>query len=179
MLKNSTSSLESKQLFSLTSIGLKRVYQTLYAQNSTEITKDNLQNTDDISTSDLSFVHLINQNFKKIDTDESGAISSDELKKFAANIQTKGLTQNQLYALYTQSGVGVSKTLLETVLSNFTEIDKNKDGKVSEAEINAYQENQAIAEKKQDIELIKASDLTIFYDSDSSDESSNETSILG
>lgn len=169
--------LSSKEMFNNTNLGLQRVYQLLYAQNGTGITKEDLLNTDQLTMSDMSFVQLLNQDFAKIDKDKDGTISASELDKLTQDIKNKGISQDQLYSLYTQTGafsIGMDKSLLETVLMNFTHVDKNNDGKISEAEISLYQIEKSIAKQEQDFGF-KSSDISIYYADDTTSSDSDES----
>ena len=72
---------------------------------------------------------------------------------------------------------GLSTDALNQVISHFAEIDTNGDGKVTTAEINAY--NLTSAKEKKDAEFRNkaASDMSVYYGNDE-DSSAGESSSL-
>ena len=64
-------------------------------------------------------------------------------------------------------------SLLDTVLSNFNEIDLNHDGRVTQAEINAYRINQDIKKVKDKYPKIDPTRMSVFYESSSTQKTSS------
>jgi len=157
-------------------LSLQRVFEVLNQANASGISLDDFANENKLATSDVSFAELLRTNFSKLDTDKDSVLSSTELSELISQIDSKGLSYEQLRALATSdSTVSESyKTLISTVLENFNKVDTNHDGKVSEDEINAYQFNKEYDDKKTEMYEFKASNITNLYD-DSLSTSTEET----
>ena len=64
---------------------------------------------------------------------------------------------------------GMSTSLQETVLSHFNEIDTNKDGKVTNQEINSYGVTSAIEKQKIEDTNRIVNNMSLYYGDDSSE----------
>ena len=170
----------SNQLFLNAKFGLQRVYESLAKNNINGLSLEDFKNENDISINDVSFAELLKTNFNNADTDKNQVISSQEINTLLSSIDKKGLTYDQLKALTGQAGIstGDSKSLLVTVLENFNKIDKNKDGRVSEAEINSYQFNKEIEDKKKEFYEIKTSNISVFYADDTTTVDSTDVASI-
>ena len=80
------------------------------------------------------------------------------------NIATQGLTREQITTLGASSGLSTS--LQETVLAHFDDIDANHDGKVTNAEINAYGVNSDIQKQKTADTNRLVNNMSMFYGDD-------------
>jgi Ca2+-binding EF-hand superfamily protein len=121
------------------------------------------------------FASYMQSNFSSLDTDKNGIINSSEMNALSNQISTMGLTASQLMQLGTASGI--SGETLSKVLENFSKIDVNGDGKVTTAEISAYNITSAAEEKKEEYSTRAATtDMSIFYGSE--DTSSIDSSSL-
>ena len=81
------------------------------------------------------------------------------------------MTYNELTQLCSNGGSTMS-SLLDTVLSNFNEIDENHDGRVTQSEINAYRVNQDIKDMKKEYPRINPNNMSMFYDPPQTNETS-------
>ena len=112
-------------------------------------------------------------NFNNIDLDGDGKISTDDLSNYATKLKTQGMTYNELSQLCA-NGTGSMSSLLDTVLSNFNEIDTNHDGRITQGEINAYRINEEIQDVKDKYPKIDPTQMSMFYES----KAANETESL-
>ena len=67
-------------------------------------------------------------------------------------------------------------SLLDTVLSNFNEIDTNHDGRVTQGEINAFRINKEIKQVKEEYPRIDPTKMSIFYETDAAQKTSSSDS---
>jgi len=168
----------SSQLFLNSKLSLQRVYTALNNTDLNGISLEDFANQNQLALSDLPFSNLLQANFKNLDTDKNEVLSSEEITTMLNSIDKQGLTYEQLQALIGQTGTSASgsKKLLDEVVENFNKVDTNHDGRVSEAEINAYKFNKEVTDKKDELYAFKASDISVFYEADSSiDENSTDT----
>lgn len=174
----------SNQLFSNFKFGIQRVYSELSQNNIAGLSLNDFNNNGNkISINEISFANLLKTDFNNTDTDKNQTVSIQEINTLLNSVDNKGLTYAQLQALSEQEGTssGNSKSLLTTVIKNFNKIDTNKDGRVSQAEINAYKFNKEVEDKKKELCDFKASDISIFYDdagSDTGTDAIDETSSV-
>ena len=147
--------LDGSSLFSGINAGLANSFALLSSQYSDGLTLENLNkaltNTNVTNTAyGSTFASYLTTNFNSVDKNADGTISADEIQQLMNNMATQGLTREQIMSL--GASYGMSTSLQETVLSHFDDIDTNKDGKVTNQEINAYGVNSEI--EKQKIEII-------------------------
>ena len=109
------------------------------------------------------FATYLQNNFKTLDKDGDGKIGADEMSKFSNTLTTSGVSKNA--------------STIAKILDNFDEIDKNHDGRVTNAEISAYTCDCSKQEKMDEYNYKKASDMSVFYGSESNEDVS-EYSIL-
>ena len=159
----------SSQLFLNTKFGMQRVYDALNKTDLNGVSLEDFINQNQIAISDLPFSDLLKLNFSNVDADKNQVISKEEITTLLNSIDKQGLTYNQLQALSGQAGLSIndSKKLLDEVVQNFNKIDANHDGRVSEAEINAYKFNKEVDDKKKELCDFKASDISVFYEESS------------
>jgi len=146
--------------------GLTSNYAQLMVGNSEKgLTLDSITNPgDDVNKNLLnsSFTSYLTTNFSSIDKDNDGIITSDELQNYTNSMANGGMTLEQLYQLCSQYGYANSQ--LEEVIANFNKIDKNHDGKVTNAEISAFGIDQEYDEIKDKYKRVsEASTASIFY----------------
>ena len=161
--------LDGSSLFSGINAGLTNSFSLLSNQYADGLTVENLNNalanTNVTNTSyGATFASYMGTNFNSIDSNADGKISADEIQNLMNNIATHGLTREQIMALGASSGLGTS--LQETVLAHFDDIDTNKDGKVTNQEINAYGvtsdiEKQKIADRNRIV-----NNMSLYYGDD-------------
>ena len=96
-----------------------------------------------------------------------------------SNASNLMLTSRMTQAQLTQLGLasGLSGDALQQVLAHFSDIDANGDGKVTTAEINAY--NLTSAKEKKDAEFRNraASDMSIYYGGETSSKADSSSML--
>lgn len=107
------------------------------------------------------FASYLSQNFGTLDKNADGTLSSDEVQKMMTQIANQGLTRQQITQLGSMSGI--SADMQGTILDHFTEIDTNKDGKVTAGEIQAYNLTSKMEQKKVEDENKMIKNTSIFY----------------
>jgi len=168
--------LNGTSMFTGINAGLTNAFSQLSNQYSEGVTLENLNkaltNSNTLTNSNINatFASYMTNNFNSIDSDTDGKISSAEIQQLMSQMATQGLTREQIVALAGSSGISTS--LQETVLTHFDEIDKNKDGKVSNQEIQLYGvESDIYKQKTADMNRI-ISKMSLFHEtSDVSDSS--------
>jgi len=124
----------------------------------------------DLSSSlNQSFANYLQTNFGSMDKNGDGKITPDEMTTTSSMLNTTGLTSAQLTQLGTASGL--SQEALSQVLAHFSDIDTNHDGKVTIAEINAYNTMSDKMKIQDEYRLKAASDMSMFYGSETSSDS--------
>ena len=156
-------------LFSGINAGLTNSFSLLSSQYSDGLTLENLNaaltNTNVTNTSyGSTFASYLTTNFNSVDKNGDGTISADEIQTLMNNMATQGLTREQIMSLGASSGM--SSSLQETVLSHFDDIDANHDGKVTNAEINAYGVNSDIEKQKIEDRNRIVNNMSMFYGDD-------------
>ncbi len=170
--------LDGSSLFTAMNSGLTNTYSILSSQFSDGLTLTNLGNKDATTalTSNglnTNFKSYLQSNFNSIDKNHDGKISSDELQDLTTSLSKNGMTIEQLYQLGTSTGM--SSSLLDTVVSHFKEIDKNKDGKVTNEEIKAYSVDSSVAELRKNDRTSMLKSMSTYYETSSS---SSDSSLL-
>ena len=168
--------IDGTSLFSAVNSGLTNTYSVLSNQFSDGVSLANLaknEATSALSSNGLNqnFKSYMQNNFNTIDKNNDGIISADELNAYSSKLSAQGLTMEQLTQLGTNSGI--SSSLLDTVMSHFNEIDKNKDGKVTNAEIQAYGVDASVDKQRKYDQTQMLKQMSTFYgDSEVADSSS-------
>lgn len=167
--------LDGTSLFTGINSGLTNTFAQLTSQYSDGLTLENLQtsltNSNLINTSyGATFASYMTNNFSSLDRDGDGKISADEIQNIMTNMAHQGLTREQIISLGGASGLSTS--LQETVLNHFDQIDKNKDGKVTNQEIQAYGVESDLEKQKTADRNRLVNNLSMFYDSDTDYEGS-------
>ena len=171
-----TKKLDGTSMFTGINAGLTNAFSQLNSQYSEGVTVDNLNkalsNTNFINNSGMNatFASYMTNNFNAIDSNTDGKISADEIQKLMSNMATQGLTREQIVALAGSSGISTS--LQETVLNHFDQIDKNKDGKVTNQEIQVYGVESDLEKQKASDRNRLVSNMSMFYDVGTVDDSS-------
>lgn len=168
--------LNGSGLFAQAVSGLTNTYSILSAKSSGGISLSDITNpSSDINTSNLnaSFQQYLINNFSTLDKDGDGKITSTDISNATQKMQSEGLTYAQLQQLCATNG---DSTLLSTVLNHFSQIDKNGDGKVTEAEIKAFGYESDREEAWNKHMSFKGSKFSVFYGDDSAED--DTSSIL-
>lgn len=167
--------LDGTSLFTGLNSGLTNTFSLLTGQYG-DLTLENLNNS--LTNNNVlannpagnTFAAYMTNNFNSIDADADGKISASEIQDLMSQMATQGLTREQIAALGSSSGMSTS--LQETVLNHFNEIDANKDGKVTNQEIQAYGVNSDLERQKIEDRNRMVNNMSMFYDVDSKYEGS-------
>lgn len=168
--------LDGTSLFTGINSGLTNAFAQLTGQYSDGVTVENLNkaltNSNYLNNSGLNatFASYMTNNFSAIDSDSDGKISANEIQTLMSQMATQGLTREQIIALAGSSGMSTS--LQETVLNHFDQIDKNKDGKVTNQEIQVYGVESDLEKQKTADRNRIVSNMSMFYDVDNVSDSS-------
>ncbi len=141
-----------------------------YLGEGESLTLDKLKDTSNNENKNLinsQFRAYLTTNFGKFDKDGDGKITADELQNYTNTMSNQGMTLEEITQLCAQSNG--SNTLLDTVMSNFNEIDKNHDGRVTTEEIRAFGIQGEIDEMKDKFPRFNANAMSIFYSTSGSE----------
>ena len=168
--------LDGTSMFTGITSGLTNAFTQLSNQYEDGVTLENLNkaltNSNFINNgvANGTFASYLTSNFNAVDSDADGKISANEIQSLMNQMSTQGLTREQIIALGASSGIGSS--LQETVLSHFDQIDKNKDGKVTNQEIQAYGIESDLEKQKLSDRNRIVSNMSMFYETGNVDNSS-------
>ncbi len=117
-------------------------------------------------TLNQSFASYLQNNFAMLDKDGDGKISATEMDKYSQTLTSAGVSKTELSQLAASGAYSAST--VSKILENFDEIDTNHDGRVTAAEIAAYQYDCNKQEKMDEANYRKATtDMSVFYGSES------------
>lgn len=149
------------------SAGLTNTYAYLASQYPNGLTLENLTEargkTSNLNVLNQSFASYLQNNFTNIDKDGDGIITSQEMDNLSNLISTQGLTKAELTQLYASGGSGLSESTITKILEHFDEMDTNHDGRITSAEISAYDVNCARMEVEDEFNNRRATDMSVFY----------------
>lgn len=151
--------------------GLTNTYSYLASQYPNGLTLENINearaDNDKNKYINPTFASYLQTNFAKID-DGDGIITSEEMQKFTSQMSTQGLTKEELTQMYASGASGLSTDTINNILEHFDEMDTNHDGRITSAEISAFGVNSARMEKEDEYNHRFATDMSVFYGSESS-----------
>lgn|SRR5574344_1259976 len=160
--------------------GIENTYSYLASQYSDGVTLKNItsakSNTKISQNLNSSFASYLQTNFKSIDANNDGVITSDEMTNLTNKLATTGMTKTELQQFFASGSSGISESKMTEILEHFEDMDTNHDGKLTDAEISAYTVNSAKQERQDEMRLKAAGDMSVFYGGDSA--SDNTYSIL-
>ena len=165
--------MNGQALFANALNGLSTTYSILAqnSQNKGGLTIEDLTNPSTTVIQQLggnmSFAQFLSSNFAAIDKDGDGKISSEDMSNLTTKLSQNGLTYQELCQLCS-SGMG-SSDMLNNVLTYFNQIDTNKDGRVTNAEIQAFSLKADEEKLKTEYKSFKPSSMSVFYGSEDSD----------
>lgn len=162
--------LDGTSLFTGINSGLTNAFAQLTGQYEDGVTLENLSKALTNYGTNATFASYLTNNFSSIDSDGDGTISASEIQNLMTQMSTQGLTREQIMSL--GSSYGMSTSLQETVLSHFDQIDKNKDGKVTNQEIQAYGVESDVEKQKTADRNRLISNMSMYYDIDDVDDTS-------
>lgn len=170
--------MNGQALFANALSGLSNTYAILAKNSSNKggLTIDDINNPSNTVLQQLgyntTFAQFLSSNFAAIDKDGDGKISSDDMSNLTNKLSQHGLSYQELCQLCS-SGMGNSD-MLSNVLTYFNQIDTNKDGRVTNAEIQAFSLKADEEKLKTEYKSFKSSSMSVFYsDSDSDSEPSS------
>ncbi len=175
--------LIGSSLFTSAISGLNSNY-LLLLNGAQGLTLDNILNPESDAvkyTVNQTFRSYMMTNFNQIDMDGDGKITNADVNSYVTKLKTQGMTYQELSQLCSTNASSMS-SLLDTVLSNFTAIDTNHDGRITQSEINAYRINEEIKDVKDKYPKIDPSRMSVFYESDVSnaqESSSKNDKVFG
>jgi len=160
------SSYASQGLFVSAMSGLSSTYAALAKGKSEGLTLEDLTTNLDSSTlsgSSYSFISYLSSNFGTLDKDGDGKITATDITDLTQKISSQGMTYEEIVQLCNS---GCSSSLMNTVLTYFDEIDKNNDGRVTDAEIKAYNVEADKAKMELEYGSYNPNDASLFYSED-------------
>lgn len=160
----------NSSIFASAMAGLNNTFAQLAKGSTTGgLTLEQITNPDTEKVNTLSlnsgFVQYLTSNFSSIDKDGDGEITSSDLTKLMQNISKSGLSYDEICQLGASGAI--PSDMLNTVLTYFSEIDKDHDGKITSAEIAAYQMDADRHEMENKYKSFQASSISTFYSDDS------------
>ena len=168
--------LDGTSMFTGINAGLTNAFTQLSGQYSDGVTLENLNkaltNSNGLANNAINgtFASYMTSNFNTIDGNADGKISANEIQDLMSQMATQGLTREQIIALAGSSGLNTS--LQETVLNHFDQIDKNKDGKVTNQEIQAYGVESDLEKQKLADRNRLVTNMSMYYDVENVSDSS-------
>ncbi len=162
--------IDGTALFTTMNSGLNNTFSVLSKTFNDGVTLQNLAKNDAnnaLSSNGLNqnFKAYLQTNFNSVDKNHDGKITADEINAYTTNLTRQGMTMEQLVQLGTSTGM--SSSLLDTVMSHFNEIDANKDGKVTNAEIQAYGVNSSVEKQRKADRSQMLKQMSTFYETSS------------
>lgn len=152
--------------------GLTNTYSYLASQYPTGLTLENINEARTKNTNlgvlNQTFASYLQNNFATIDKDGDGKITSNEMQNMSNMISARGLTKDELTQLYASGSSGLSDSLMTKILENFDEMDTNHDGRITSAEISAFDVNSSRMEVEDEFNNRRAADMSVFYGDSSS-----------
>lgn len=147
--------------------GLSSTYSLLASQYPNGLTLENISEartkTSNTNVLNQSFASYLQTNFSSIDKNGDGIITSEEMNNLSNTLSTQGLTKEELTQLYASGSSGLSDSTMTKILEHFDEMDTNHDGRITSAEISAYDVNCPRMEVEDDFNNRKATDMSVFY----------------
>lgn len=162
-----TTNNNNKGILSGITSGLQSTYSYLASQYPKGLTLKNINeartNTKTSSALNQTFASYLENNFKTIDKNGDGIITEDEMNTLSNNISRQGLTREELTQLYASGASGLSEATITKILEHFDDIDTNGDGKITSAEIAAYDVTCARQKVEDEFNNRRATDMSVFY----------------
>ena len=123
----------------------------------------NLDSSSSLNNANYSFISYLTNNFGNLDKDGDGKITAQDINNLTQKISTQGMTYEEIVQL---CGSGYGTSLMNTVLTYFDEIDKNKDGRITDAEIKAYNIEADRMKMELEYNSYNPNDASLFYSDD-------------
>ena len=163
-------SYTGKGLFTQATAAISNTFSALAEAGSNGVTMEQLKkatSTGKVNDTALNstFLSYISTNFATIDKNGDGTIDESDMNTYLDNMSRKGMTYEEIATLCGSNG---SNSLVNTVLTYFDEIDKNGDGRVTNAEIAAFSMDAERDKLEDEFGKFKPSGMSVFYEADSS-----------
>ena len=160
-------------IFTAAQSGMQSALQYLYQNDATSIDRKTLNNAMYNNTSGVNstFFQMISSQFATLDKNNDGKLDATEANTMLTDLSS-GITRDQVAQLRAQGSI--DSELANKIISNFSKIDTNGDGKVSEAEINAFCINEDIQTKHDEQKDLMIKSMSLYYDVDVESTSDNE-----
>ena len=159
-------------IFTAAQTGIQSALNYLYLNNKEGVDRKTLNNAMySTAGSNSPFFQMISGQFSSLDKNNDGTLTADEANNMITDLSS-GLTRDQIMQLRAQGTI--DDELASKIISNFSKMDVNGDGKVSEAEINAFCVDEDIQAKRDEQKELMIKNMSLYYDTDSSDDSSAE-----
>lgn len=162
--------------------GITNTYSVLAQQYKDGVSLENIVEaqgkTSNANVLNNSFASYLQNNFAKIDTNNDGILTSDEISKLTNNMSTQGLTKEEFTQLALSGTSGLSTATINNILEHFEDMDTNGDGKITSAEIAAFDVNSSKQEKLDEFAHKAATNMSTFYSDGSSSDTSGSYSML-
>lgn len=166
------SNLSGTSLISGIYSGLTSTYSYLSSLNPDGVTleKINEARSDSTTAANLNhtFASYLQSNFTNIDKDNDGIISTEEMTNLTNQMSSQGLSRTDLTQLLASGASGLSSETVNMILENFDAMDTNHDGRITNAEISAFQVDASKQEKVDEYSHKMATSMSTFYGDDSS-----------
>jgi len=159
---------QTSGIFTAAQSGIQSSLQYLLQNNTSGITKTSLNSILSNNTTGVnsSFYQMISSQFSTLDKDNDGTLTSDEANTMLSNLSS-GVSKQEISQLVAAGSI--DEELASKIIANFSKIDTNGDGRVSEAEINSYFMNEDIQSKKDDQMKLLIKNMSCYYDVDTDD----------
>ncbi len=162
--------------------GLSNTYSVLANQYEDGVTLENILDAQGKSSNanivNSSFASYLQNNFGSIDKNGDGKISADEMSTLTNTMSAQGLTKQEFTQLALSGNSGLSTATINNILEHFEDMDTNGDGRITSAEIAAFDIDSSRQEKMDEFAHKFATNMSTFYGDDSSSDVSGSYSML-
>ncbi|MCQ2958114.1 MAG: EF-hand domain-containing protein [Candidatus Gastranaerophilales bacterium] len=156
-------------IFTAAQSGLQSSLQYLFTTNKDGVDRTTLNNAiyNNTTGTNTSFFQMINNQFATLDKNNDGVLSADEANQMVTDVSS-GLTRDQV--LQMRASGAIDEELANKIVANFSKMDTNGDGRVSEAEINAYCLDEDVKGKQDEQTKLTIKNMSLYYDVDTDDD---------
>jgi len=160
-------------IFTAAQSGLQSTLHYLFLNNKEGVNRTTLNNTmyNNMLGTNSGFFQMISGQFATLDKNNDGVLTADEANNMITDLSS-GLTRDQVMQLRSQGSI--DDELASKIISNFSKMDKNGDGKVSEAEINAFCIDEDVQAKRDEQKDLMIKNMSLYYETDSDEDSTEE-----
>jgi Ca2+-binding EF-hand superfamily protein len=152
--------------------GLSNTYKYLKSKMPDGVTYDGImelmKDSEKSGMVNATFASYLQTNFNAVDKNGDGMITDQEMEKLTGVMAKAGLTKDELVQMYSSGVSGLSNATMEMIMKYFDEMDTNKDGRLTSAEIAAFSINSAKQERMDEYAHQRATNMSTFYGNESS-----------